>query len=340
MNPVAKLKIDKWIIELQCDRQKLLPLRVGSLCGVTIKPDEPILIGGRHYPFVVFPTRVTPTHDLEQTSEGIACDDEASATSFAELINGKNRTVPHVGLMSAPGFFGIATASNVDLVRPQLDLFRFRVAKMDNGKPCGFALRYQNYFLDKSPEVIWEELLPTTELKTARKLKRKKQAELDAKEADARAIFEKGNAAAKAEPNLTAMRLEVLAKAYPDTVAFLKNPNPANAEAVFAAYQRETFVLTGRMDGTLPDSERLKTAKAMINAIRRKNPAINEVEYQLVAGWRLRGYDRMTPQQRYDDLKSLGLQPASPEAIRKICERLKLPSQRKPGERSNSNTAN
>ena len=91
--------------------------------------------------------------------------------------------------------------------------------------------------------------------------------------------------------------------------------------------------------GTLPASEAFETAKAMINAVRRKNPAINVVAYLLVAGWYLRRYDHMTPKQRYDDLKSLGFLPQSPDAVRKLCEKLKLPSQRKPGQRSSSDAA-
>ena len=133
------------------------------------------------------------------------------------------------------------------------------------------------------------------------------------------------------EQDLIKIQLKVLAKSYPETISILANPNPANADAVYAAYQRETFALTGHLEGTLNKSEFLKTSNALKNAARRKNPAIDAVMFQLVAGWRFRGYDQMTPQQRYDALKALGLEPASPESVRKICERLKLPSIRKRG---------
>ena len=123
----------------------------------------------------------------------------------------------------------------------------------------------------------------------------------------------------------------VLSKAFPETIAFLANQKTGNADDVYAAYQRETFALTGNLIGILDPKEFAKTAKALKNAIRRKHAAFNPVEFELVAGWRLRGYDRMTPQQRYDALKSLGLDLVSPDAIRKTCERLKLPSVRERG---------
>jgi hypothetical protein len=335
MSTITKLSIGKWGIELRGDREKLSQLKVGSLCGVTVKPDQPLLIEDRNYPFVVFPTRVTPTFDLEQTGEGIPCANEKMANDIAQVIQAKNQTVPHVGLMSVPGFFSIATISNVDVTRENFVLFKFHVSKMHNGQRCGFALRLYKTFLDKPRELLWEIMLPTTNARTAQKLFRQKNEEMKVEEIAARQAFAVADAKTKSEPNLSAIQLKVLSKAYPETVAFLAKPDAGNAAAAFAAYQRETLALTGHLTGSLDKVEFAKAAKVLINASRRKNPALNDVEFQLVAGWRLRGYDRMTPQQRFDDLKNIGLQPSSPDAVRKICERLELPSQRKPGERSN-----
>ena len=69
----------------------------------------------------------------------------------------------------------------------------------------------------------------------------------------------------------------------------------------------------------------------MINALRRKTPASDDGYYELVAFWYPRRYGQMTPQERYDDLKSRGYKPQSPEAIRKFSERYILPHLPKPG---------
>ena len=335
MITVSKLSIGTWGVEISWDREKLAQLKVGSLCGVTVTPDQPILIGEQKYPLVVFPTRVTPTFDLEQTGDGIPCANETMANEIVQVIQAKNQTVPHVGLMSVPGFFSIATISNVDVCRDNLVLFKFHVPRIINGERCGFSLRIYKTSLDKPRELSWEKMLPTTNSRTAQKLFRQKNEEMKVEEMASKRACALADAKTKSEPNLSAIQLKVLSKAYPETVAFLAKPDAGNAAAAFAAYQRETLALTGHLTGSLDKDEFAKAAKVLINASRRKNPALNDVEFQLVAGWRLRGYDRMTPQQRFDDLKNIGLQPASPDAVRKICERLELPSQRKPGERSN-----
>jgi hypothetical protein len=329
MQIISKLKIDKWCINLHCDREKLSQLKVGSLCGVNVKPDHPILIEGKVYPFVVFPTRVTPTFNLEQTSEGMPFDDEQSATEFAQLINGKNQTVPHVLLMSTPGFFGIATATNIDPVRGKLALSKLKDVKIINGQKCGFELMFYNVYVDKPRELVWNEILPTTKLREAKKLFQQKNAERDAKSIADKIISEKAAAAAKAEPALTTSQLHLLSKDYPATVAYLTNPNPANAEAAYTAFQHDMLVLTKGLVGPPENIDFEKIAKAMINAVRRKEPASDEGYYELVAYWYPRRYGEMNPQQRYDDLRKRGYKPHSADAIRKFCERYILPDLRK-----------
>jgi hypothetical protein len=165
-------------------------------------------------------------------------------------------------------------------------------------------------------------------------LLRRKNAELDAKVAITKNTFPQPGLGADPELDLKEMQLKVLSKIYPETIAFLQGPNPANPGEVFTAYQRETLAHTGHLVGTLDvanKSELSKTAKAIKKASRRQYTALNAADYELVAGWRVRGYDKMTPQQRFEKLKGLNLAPASVEAIRKTCERLKLPSLRKPG---------
>jgi hypothetical protein len=129
--------------------------------------------------------------------------------------------------------------------------------------------------------------------------------------------------------DLEGNRLQCLSKAYPETVALLSKPNAATAHAAFKAYQRETLALTGNLIGTLERSAFMDAARALTAADRRKNSAF-DVAFELMAGWHVRGYRLMTPEDRADALKTLGLN-YTPEAIRKKCSRLKLPAARKHG---------
>jgi hypothetical protein len=327
----AEFKMHELIVRVQFDRQQLAQLRSRSMCAVSVKPENPIVNQGKSYPYIVFPARITPNLELEQTGDGFPCCNESQANEVIKVIEGKNQQVPHVGLVSAPGFFAIGTLTNIDLYQERLVLFKFHVAKTINGQRCGFALRLYKYFTDKPRELVLEEMLPTSNSRVAEKIMRQKDAELKAKVAIEKQKFLVAEAKTKSELNLIPSQLKVLSKAYPDTVVFLTNPKVANAEAAFAAYQRETLALTGHLVGALSKTEFKKAARVLRNASRRKNLALNAVEFELVAGWRLRGYDRMTPKGRFDALKQLGLEVSTPEAVRKICERLKLPSVRKRG---------
>ena len=235
MTTTTDFQIAGGIIRVPFDRQILAREPAGSIRAVTVTPEHPILIGGKQYPFAAFAVRVTPQFDVVQAGDGIPCEDEKTAEGYAQLFGGKPLKVPHVGLMSVPGFFTMATVTHIDFVKPRLDLIRLPAPKMVKGQPCGFVLRYQNHHSDKPPELAWEEFLPTTNLKAARNMMRKKQAEMTAKADAARTAFEKIAPVAKGEPDLTPMQLEVLAKAYPDTVAFLKNPEPGERRCPFCS---------------------------------------------------------------------------------------------------------
>jgi hypothetical protein len=136
-----------------------------------------------------------------------------------------------------------------------------------------------------------------------------------------------------AGPDFKESQLRCLSKAYPDTVALLSKPGAAKTHAAFKAYQRETLKLTGELIGTQAKSAFEEAAKALTTADRRKSSAF-DVAFELVAGWHLRGYRLMTPEDRADALKTLGLI-YTPEAIRKKCARLKLSSARKRGRPAN-----
>ena len=310
-------------------REELAKYRDLNACVLSFSLIVPIRHEGRICPFVVFPVEITPELELKQTGEGILCDDEAEATEIRNEIQ-KNKMVaktPPVVLASWNGGFTIATVTKERKWRRKFQFVTFKTAKLVSEKLCGFSLRIYEGYLDEPLKLVSEDFLPTIDKQTAEELARLKTAKVRQEAEDQIKIQN----APQVEQTLIQSQLKVLAKSYPETVAFFTNPKHGNAQEAYAAYQRETFALTGQLEGTLNKTEFVKTAKALKNAARRKNPALDAVEFQLVSGWRLRGYDRMTPQQRYDNLKSLGLAPASPEAVRKICERLKLPAVRKPG---------
>lgn len=136
----SEFKIDKLVVKLTFNRAKLSELRAQSMCAVTVKPENPIVLYGKSYPFIVFPARITPTLDLEQTGEGFPCANESQANNISKAIQGKNQTVPHVGMFSVPGYFGIGTIKD-DFYQERIVVFKFHVPKIINGRRCGFALR-------------------------------------------------------------------------------------------------------------------------------------------------------------------------------------------------------
>ena len=323
---VVKFSLPPYLFYLHVSREFLMSQPVGSLASVKFKPDQPFEHSGKIFPFIVFSARVTPTFELEQAGSGFPCVSESHADSIVEVIRGKNQDVPHVGLISWEGGFAIGTLTNIECVQNQMVLFALNSPKIIDGQQCGFYIRIYKCFIDKPRELESEIPLMTIDPKIAQEIFQKKDREMAMEHS--RKVKEQAIADGKlkSQPSLLNSQLEVLAKAYPDTVELLKNPDPSKINEIFAAYQRETLALTGTLIGTsLDKSEFMKTALALMNSARRKNPGINPIMFQLVAGWRHCGYDRMTPEQRFKDLKARGLQPSTPDAVRKMCERLKLP---------------
>lgn len=326
---VSTFKLARWKFDLAIPKDKIPRESINLLTAVTFRPDKPINVSGTICPIVVFPARLSVELKLEQTAEGFPCKSESEADRILQAIQAKNRKVPSVGLASWPGHFTLATISNPDYFREELVLFRFHKPKVVENFQCGYALRIYRHFVDKPREITWEEILRTASARVAKRALAKKQAELVRQQA---ARENKLNGpAAQSDADLTAIQLKVLSKAYPKTVAYLSNPNSKDAEAAFVAYKQETLAATGHLIDSLTKGEFKIVAKLLEKASRRKNPSLNEIEFQLVAGWRLHGYAKMTPEQRFHKLKELGFTPASPDAVRKMCERLKLPSMRKRG---------
>ncbi|HZQ46147.1 MAG TPA: hypothetical protein VFC07_03985 [Verrucomicrobiae bacterium] len=324
---VSTFKLANWKIDLAVPKDQIRRESVGMLTAVVFRPEKPISISGMDWPIIVFAARLNAELKFEQSAEGFPCRSDSEAEGISQVIQANNQKVPFVGLASWPGHFTLAAVSNADFVREELVLYRFHEPKMIENRRCGYALRMYRNFVVKPRELAWEELLHTTNARSAQKALAKKQAEL----AGAIRIQRLNSRAAISDADLTAIKFKVLSKAYPQTVAYLSDPSSRNADAAFAVYKQETLAATGRLLDTLAKDEFKAVAKLLEKASRRKNPALNPIEFQLVAGWRLHSYDKMTPEQRFHMLRELGFKPSSPDAVRKMCERLKLPSQRRPG---------
>ncbi len=333
-NLEVSFKFHKKVVTVRFSREDLLKLHNSKTCFTAIKFKKPIQHGGISYPWGVVRMHVTPTFEVQQAGEGFPCQNATEANALVTELILKYQNVPLVGLLAGPGHFDIGTFA-FETSKRRLSLDKIDPPKEINGQQCGFSVQLFRDFLDKPSEVIWADFLPTTDPKVALKLFRKREAGIHALDKADTLKSKNCGETTKAKPDLTAVQLKVLSKAFPETVKFFTNPDPAKVEHVFVTYRRELFALTGELIGTqnltLDKSEFEKIASACANIKRRKNSGLNDVEVQLVAGWYLVGYDRMTPKQRHDHLQSIGLHPHSPEAVRKMCDRLQLPSARRPG---------
>lgn len=329
MTTTALLKVKGYELRLILNREELAQRREKNECVISFRLNKPIQHEGKNCEHVVFPIQITPELELKQTGEGILCvsEDRANQVRNRIALNHQNKNTPPVVLLSWQGGFTLGTVTDIQEFRECFELFCFHTRKVVEGRDCGFALRLYHDYLCKPRVLIWEKLLPVTDKHEAQKLFHQKADELHAQQAQK----VKAQNLQQVEPSLIQSQLKVLSKSYPETVGFFTKHEQTTVDAMFKAYQRETLALFGTLVGTLDNTEFKKAAKGLLNASRRKNPARDAVGFELVVGWRLRGYDRMTPLERFNALKQLGLGVSTPEAMRKICERLKLPSVRKRG---------
>jgi hypothetical protein len=315
-------------------RDEIFKLKPGTVVGVVAKSDPKNQLAFNVPEFVVFQARVTPTFEVEQVGSGFPCKDEAKAKEIYQVIVAKNSAVPHVVMFNWDGGFWIATITNTEAWYDELVLFPYHKPKKFGKQLSLFSLRHFKHSLGKPAEMIKEEMLPTTDSAVAEKLFQQRNAELKAEEAAKnKAPTPQPSTIVSMSAALKESQLLVLAKAFPETVKFLQATTSAKPDEVYAAYQRDIFKTTGKMDEPLTfNADQFdETVKALTNSHRRKKMGIDPIEYELVVGWILRGYGKMTPLKRAAALKIRGLYPPSSEAIRKICKRLKLPTIRKPG---------
>ena|ERR1017187_6351276 len=86
---ITEFKINGGVIRVPFSRKQLSQFRAGSMAALAVKPEKPIPLSGKLYPFIVFPVRLTPAWDLKQIGDGIPCDNVAQANDFVEAIRGK-----------------------------------------------------------------------------------------------------------------------------------------------------------------------------------------------------------------------------------------------------------
>ena len=317
-------------------REQIFKCYPGFLLAVAVKIDAKEQQALKSPEFIIFQLRVTEKFQLEQCGSGFPCKDEAKATEISEIILAKNRRVPIVVLASGANGFWLGTANNPDASYDKLVLFCFHKPQKHDGQLSSYSLRHFKCRLGKPDEMIKEEMLLTTDPEVAQKLLEAREAELKReevkkKEGDPSAVIAKQVGLESAM--LKESQLLVLAKGFPETVKFFQSQDKPTPEEVYAAYQRDIFKATGEMQKPLVFNQEQfeKTARAFNNSRRREKMGINPLEYALVAGWFFHGYGMMKPDMRAAELKKRGLEKISPEAMRKLCKRLKLPSLRKAG---------
>lgn len=287
--------------------------------------------------FLVFQVRITEMFEVEQVGSGFPCVNEDKAKEIAQLIEAKNVRTPMVMLMSWRGGFAVATMTNQEAWYDELVLFNYNQPKNIDGQLSKFSLRHFKRCLGKPVEMVKEEMLPTTDPEIAQKLFLQKSEQLKSEDAAKQKMPPPDAMESAAETAaLKESQFIVLSKAFPETIQMLRSGKISNPADVYAAYQRDFFVLTGKMFEPLKFNQEQfwKAATAIRNRRhnRKKKKGIDPLEYELVAGWFFHGYGKMTPQDRIAALKLRGFRilPSS-EAIRKLCKKLKLPSMRKPG---------
>jgi hypothetical protein len=314
-------------------REKLFQLRPNSIAAVVQRLPTEIQKKWQVPEFIVFQARITPTFGLEQMGSGYPCKDEAQVKEISELIKAKNQAVPHIGLASWRGGFGIVEMTNPEAWYDEMVLFSYNKPQRIGDQISSFSLKHFKRCLGKPPEMIKEEMLPTTNREVAENLLRQRHTELQAEETAKQIKASDAAVNAKEAAALQESQLLVLSKALPETVKLFQSPEIRTPETTYAAYQRDIFALTGKMyePTTFNQEQFLKTAMSLYNRRRRKKMGIDPLAYELVAGWFYRGYGSMTPEKRAIALKERRFESITPQGIRKLCSRLRLPMQRKPG---------
>lgn len=325
-------------VDVCVNKKQIFKFKPDSLLGVYIRIDlENLDLENKKLfqgsPFLAFQMRVTSDFEIEQMGDGFPCKDEARAKEIIQIIEAKNIAVPRVVLASWAGHFGLVTATNIDISYEELVLHHFYKPQKSGKQLCGFSLRHFRRCLGKPGEMIKEVMLPTTDSQIAEKMLKERSGEfLESKPQKYNQSPNELEALSKSR-TLGESQLLVLSKAFPESVKFLQKKEKSPPQEVYDAFKRDVFALTGKTEEQLllNQNQFEELTKRIRKNQRNKQKGIDPIEYELVGGWFFKGYANMTPEQRGDALKKLGLNPPSSGAITKICLRLKLPRVRKPG---------
>lgn len=314
------------------NKHEIFKLKPGHIFPVIIRIVQPAPPSWNNTEFIVFIGRITPLFEIEQVGAGYPCGTEARAKEIAQIVEAKNETHPHVVLISWDGGFWIGTVFPQNASYRELVLYRYKEIQRRGKRSYRFSLRHFKTYLGKPAEMIKEEFLTTQNAKTAQEIFERRDAEI--KSENALKAKESQSKSPPAQPQcLQISQLLVLSRVFPETVKLLLNPIGVSHADAYAAYQRD-LVMSGRKTDellTLTHAQLIEIAKSINKKRRQEQNGVDEIEYELVAGWFFRGYANMTPEMRAEALRTRGLSPPSGDAIRKMCKRLKLPSIRKPG---------
>jgi hypothetical protein len=329
----CRLAYHQFIATVYVNRKQIFKMRPETLLGVYIGLDLENQKLLQCPPFLAFQMRITSDFEVEQMGDGFPCRNEARANEIIKIIEAKNVPVPRVVLANWPGYFGLVTVTNFDAWYDELVLFHYHQPKKLGEQLSKFSLRHYRRCLGKAAEMVKEEMLPTTDPQIAQQLFKEKHNELIKEEAKKQNQSTEKSNSTQWTAELMESEFLVLSKAFPETIHLMRKADISTKQEVYDAFRRDMFALTGNFEDSLLVSQQQfeELTKRRRKNRRNKQAGIDPIEFELVAGWFLKGYANMTPEKRRDALQKLGLNPPSSGALNKICLRLKLPRIRKPG---------
>jgi hypothetical protein len=329
----CSLSHDGFSANLLVSREIVFKGQPNHMIGVAIGFDEEFQKRMEFPPYMVFQLRVTDHGGLEQVGEGFPCQNTVYADHLLEIIKSKNLKVPVVMLICWPGNFALVTMECLNAKHEQLVLFNYKEVQTQGNISSKFSIQHYLLSLGKPREMIREEFLPTIDPEIAQKLFREKSDELKQIALKEQSKPVKSPIPEHEIKQLNESQLIVLARAFPQTVKIFQEKSTSDAEIIYAAFKRDLSAITGKIDGTVTLNQQQfdDLRNRLTNKKKNKKKIIDPVEYELVGGWFFKRYAYMTPEQRKTELDKLGLEAPTPNGIRKICKKLKLPSVRKPG---------
>jgi len=238
----------------------------------------------------------------------------------------------HVVHATGEGLNALGVVRNVRRLVDAAELFRYRHPQRDrDGKVWSQEIRHWTIDRDSGRRTLnWTLRLP---------LITGAAGEMALKEAVEHHAFLQPKPTTEADPPaIVRAKRRALSKGYRDTIHLMDLASTTRdqdrqrlAASIFRAFVLETFVMTGVALDRVHPGEMRKLARMAEAASKRKGPALDALDHELVNGWIPKGYMRMRP----EDLQACVLRATgtaySVETIRKRAQRLSLPTFRLPG---------